>query len=60
LDGAKPGSMGKPSPGYDLDIINEDGTSCEVGDEGQIVLRTNKSKPVGMFDGYYRDADPYI
>jgi len=53
----KPGSMGKPSPGYDLDIINEDGTSCEVGEEGQIVLRTNKSKPVGMFDGYYRDAD---
>jgi len=52
----KPGSMGKPSPGYDLDIINEDGSSCEVGEEGQIVLRTNKIKPAGMFDGYYRDA----
>ncbi len=51
----KPGSMGKPSPGYDLDIINEDGSSCEVGEEGQIILRTNKRKPSGMFDGYYRD-----
>jgi len=28
-----------------------------VGEEGQIVLRTNKSKPIGMFDGYYRDAE---
>ncbi|HEY9059787.1 MAG TPA: AMP-binding protein [Pseudobacteroides sp.] len=51
----KPGSMGKPSPGYDIDIINEDGSSCEVGEEGQIILRTDKRKPVGMFDGYYRD-----
>jgi acetyl-CoA synthetase len=51
----KPGSMGKPSPGYDLDIINEDGKSCEVGEEGQIVIYTNKLMPVGMFDGYYRD-----
>jgi acetyl-CoA synthetase len=51
----KPGSMGKPSPNYDIDIINEDGSSCEIGEEGQIVLRTHNKKPVGMFDGYYRD-----
>jgi len=51
----KPGSMGKPSPGYDLDIVNEDGKHCEVGEEGQIVINTSKRKPVGMFDGYYRD-----
>jgi len=53
---AKPGSMGKPSPGYAIDIIDEKGNSCEVGDEGQIVIYTGKSKPVGMFDGYYRDT----
>ncbi len=51
----KPGSMGKPSPGYDLDILNDDGASCQVGEQGQIVIYTGKSKPVGMFDGYYRD-----
>jgi acetyl-CoA synthetase len=51
----KPGSMGKPSPGYDLDILNEDGKPCEAGEEGQIVIYTNKRKPVGMFSGYYRD-----
>ncbi len=51
----KPGSMGKPSPGYDIDIINEEGKPCEVGEEGQIVIYTSKSKPLGMFNGYYRD-----
>ena len=51
----KPGSMGKPSPGYDIDLIREDGSSCGMGEEGQIVVRTGKRKPTGMFGGYYRD-----
>ncbi|GHV71344.1 acetyl-CoA synthetase [Spirochaetia bacterium] len=51
----KPGSMGKPSPGYDIDLIRDDGSSCGMGEEGQIVVRTDKRKPVGMFGGYYRD-----
>lgn len=53
----RPGSMGKPSPGYNIDLVDEDGNSCDVGEEGQIVIRTDKSKPVGMFDGYYRDKE---
>ena len=51
----KPGSMGMPSPGYDLEIVDEDGNPCEAGNEGEIVIRTDKRKPVGMFNGYYRD-----
>ncbi|MDR2477674.1 MAG: AMP-binding protein [Treponema sp.] len=51
----KPGSMGKPSPGYDIDLIREDGSSCGMGEEGQIVVRTGKRRPWGMFGGYYRD-----
>jgi acetyl-CoA synthetase len=51
----KPGSMGKPSPGYDIEIIDEDGNACEIGNEGEIVIRTTKEKPVGMYNGYYRD-----
>ena len=51
----KPGSMGKPSPGYNIDIFDEDGKSCAVGEEGQIVIRTGQNAPIGMFDGYYRD-----
>jgi acetyl-CoA synthetase len=53
----KPGSMGKPSPGYDIDLVREDGSSCDMGEEGQIVVRTDKRKPAGMFGGYYRDQD---
>jgi acetyl-CoA synthetase len=51
----KPGSMGKPSPGYDIDLLNEAGEPCDDGEEGQIVIRTDKSQPVGLFRGYYRD-----
>jgi acetyl-CoA synthetase len=51
----RPGSMGKPSPGYDADLLREDGSSCAMGEEGQLVIRTGKIKPVGMFGGYYRD-----
>ena len=51
----RPGSMGKPSPYYDIDLVNDQGASCQVGEQGQIVIKTDKIKPVGMFDGYYRD-----
>lgn len=51
----RPGSMGKPSPGYAIDIIDEEGNSCEAGDEGQIIIHTSKNKPLGMFNGYYND-----
>lgn len=53
----RPGSMGKPAPGYDVDIVDENGNSCEVGEEGQIVIRTDQGKPFGMFAGYYRDEE---
>jgi acetyl-CoA synthetase len=53
----RPGSMGLPSPGYDADVIDEGGHSCEVGVVGEIVFRTSRHTPVGMFDGYYRDPE---
>ena len=53
----KPGSMGKPSPGYHVALLNDDGKPCEIGEEGQIVIYTDKSVPVGMFKGYYRDPE---
>ncbi|MBQ8046682.1 MAG: AMP-binding protein [Prevotella sp.] len=37
----KPGSMGKPNPQYDIDLIKPDGTSCEDGEKGEIVIRTD-------------------
>jgi acetyl-CoA synthetase len=51
----KPGSMGMPTPGYDIEIVDDEGNTCEAGNEGEIVIHTIHSKPVGMFNGYYRD-----
>ncbi len=53
----KPGSMGLPSPGYDIDLVDDNGKVCEVGEKGQIVVRTDARMPVGMFHGYYRDPE---
>lgn len=51
----KPGSMGRPVAGYDIVLLDPDGNICDTGEEGQIVIRTDKTRPVGLFDGYYRD-----
>ncbi|MBR7171800.1 MAG: AMP-binding protein [Prevotella sp.] len=53
----KPGSMGLPNPQYDIDLVRPDGTSCEDGEKGEIVIRTDKGKPLGLFKGYYRDEE---
>ncbi len=52
-----PGSMGKPNPIYNVDIIDEDGNSVAPGTTGEIVVRTNEGRPLGMFIGYYDDMD---
>lgn len=53
----KPGSMGLPNPQYDIDLLKPDGTPCEEGEKGEIVVRTGKGKPVGLFKEYYRDKE---
>ncbi len=50
----KPGSMGVPNPQYDIDLIKPDGRRAEDGEQGQIVVRTDKGKPLGLFKEYYR------
>ena len=53
----KPGSMGKASPGYNIDILAPDGHSCEVAEEGEIVVKTGNNPPLGMFNGYYNNTE---
>lgn len=53
--GVKPGSMGKPTPQYIIDLVDYDGNSVKTGEVGEIVLRTDKFIPYGMYSGYYRD-----
>jgi acetyl-CoA synthetase len=51
----KPGSMGLPSPQYDVDLLTPDGRPAEAGEQGQIVIRYGEKYPVGLFKGYYRN-----
>lgn len=45
-----PGSMGKPSPLYNIDVIDEQGNSCDVGEEGELVVRdVCDYSPAGLF-----------
>lgn len=54
---AKPGSMGKPSVLYDIDIVDPDGKSVKTGETGEIVIRVDKEIPCGLFMEYYRDEE---
>lgn len=52
----RPGSMGKPSPLYNIDLLDADGNSCEDGIVGAIVVRdTDKQHPLGLFREYWKD-----
>lgn len=52
------GSMGKPSPLHNIELIAEDGHICEDGEEGSIcVTGLKKAFPPGLFVGYYRDDE---
>jgi acyl-coenzyme A synthetase/AMP-(fatty) acid ligase len=52
----KPGSMGLPVPGLEVDIVDDEGNVLADGREGHIAVRTDPW-PVGLFRGYWRDED---
>nr|WP_290540611.1 AMP-binding protein [Alistipes sp.] len=54
---SKPGSMGVPNPQYRIDLLTPDGRSAEDGEQGQIVIRTDRDRPFGLFKGYYRNEE---
>ena len=64
LAGMRPkvGSMGKPVPGFDVDIVDHDGKSVGIGETGEIVVRLQGGKPNGLTLGYYNNETgrPYI
>lgn len=51
----KPGSMGKPSPIYDIMIMDKENKPADIGEEGEITIRTGDKKPLGLSGGYYRN-----
>ena len=52
----KPGSMGKPSPQYNVKIVDENGEQCPPGQTGEIVISSDP-KPPGLMMCYYRNEE---
>jgi acyl-coenzyme A synthetase/AMP-(fatty) acid ligase len=53
----RPGSMGKPVPGWTVEVLDDDGQVAADGTVGSIAVRVSDPRPVGLFEGYYRDED---
>ena len=53
----KLGSMGRPVPFYDVDLVDPDGNPVPVGEVGEIVIHTDKKIPCGLFAGYYKNQE---
>ncbi len=53
----KTGSMGKPAPIYDIELLGEDGEPVTRGDVGEICVNIKNGAPCGLFTGYYGDEE---
>ena len=56
----KPGSMGKPTPGFDVAVIDDEGNVLPPGEEGHIAVRVAPERPVGLFAEYWQDPDASV
>jgi acyl-coenzyme A synthetase/AMP-(fatty) acid ligase len=53
----KPGSMGLPTPGFDVHVVDSDGRRLAPGDEGQLAVAVTPHRPVGLFAEYWSDPE---
>jgi acyl-coenzyme A synthetase/AMP-(fatty) acid ligase len=53
----RPGSMGKPTPGFDVCVVDDDGKVLGPGEEGHVAVRVSPERPVGLFREYWRDPE---
>jgi len=53
----RPGSMGKPVPGFDIVILDDDGVEQPAGNEGHVAVRVKPTRPVGFFREYVGDSE---
>jgi acetyl-CoA synthetase/medium-chain acyl-CoA synthetase len=53
----RPGSMGKPSPGMTVAVIDEEGVPLPPEREGDIAVRHRPQRPVGLFKEYWRNPE---
>ena len=53
----KLGSMGRPTPQWDVTLLTREGKPAELGETGEICIRTAEKVPCGLFKGYFRDEE---
>ena len=53
----KPGSMGKPSPGFEVAVVGDDGAPLPLGEEGDIGVKIAPDRPLGLFKEYWRNPE---
>ncbi|MGZ6564899.1 MAG: AMP-binding protein, partial [Solirubrobacteraceae bacterium] len=53
----RPGSMGKPVPGWDVEVVDDSGARADNDVVGNVAVRVTDRRPTGLFDEYYRDDD---
>jgi acetyl-CoA synthetase len=60
----RPGSMGRPVPGWDVSVVDDDGAAVEAGEVANVVVRHGRvdgrrgpKTPIGLFGGYLGDAE---
>ncbi len=51
----RPGSMGKPVPGWDVDVVDDEGGAVEPGEVGNVVVDHGGRRLAGLFPGYHGD-----
>jgi acetyl-CoA synthetase len=56
----RPGSMGKPVPGWMVEVLDESGARAPDDTVGAIAIQVTDPRPVGLFDGYYRDEEANV
>lgn len=53
----KPGSMGVKGPQFDIDLVDDEGNPVAVGEHGEIIIRLDNGRPLGLYREYYRDTE---
>ena len=52
------GSMGQPVPGFDIQVVDDEGNPMPTGDIGNIAIRVGDTPPPGLFSGYFTGGEP--
>ena len=53
----RPGAMGVCNPQYDIDVVDEKGNHVKPMEQGELVIKVDNGKPLGLFKKYYRNEE---